>query len=225
VKGSSLRAGQGPHQGKRREVRVRFLPRTQDGFFLRPAREPPAFRPVRPGCARARSVQYTGGLPNQPVLGAPERGDSRGPRRDRRRAGPAEPTSIRFRPTNSNWWHAHAFGLRPADAEKRRAVGRRALRPAENSVLHAEAGRAPPRERGISISSASAWCGPAGYLSRVCSGLVSLEDFEAHVISRDRLNRRLQFFRTVPAPAPRTIPFTRTAPESRYLKVLWARVV
>jgi 23S rRNA (cytosine1962-C5)-methyltransferase len=57
-----------------------------------------------------------------------------------------------------------------------------------------------------------------------CSGLLTLEDFEAHVIkAAHRQNRRLQFFdRTGPGPDH---PVYSNCLESRYLKVLWARVV
>ena len=57
-----------------------------------------------------------------------------------------------------------------------------------------------------------------------CSGLLSLEDFEQHVIkAAHRLNRRLQFFdRTGPGPDH---PVYSNCLESRYLKVLWARVL
>jgi 23S rRNA (cytosine1962-C5)-methyltransferase len=57
-----------------------------------------------------------------------------------------------------------------------------------------------------------------------CSGLVSLEEFETHVIKAGhRLNRRLQFFeQTGPGPDH---PVQSNCLESRYLKVLWARVV
>lgn len=56
-----------------------------------------------------------------------------------------------------------------------------------------------------------------------CSGLVSLEDFEACVIKGvHRLNRRLQIFdRTGPGVDH---PVFSNCLESRYLKVLWARV-
>ena len=57
-----------------------------------------------------------------------------------------------------------------------------------------------------------------------CSGLVSLEEFELHVIkAAHRLNRRLQFLdRTGPGPDH---PVMSNCLESRYLKVLWARVL
>ena len=56
-----------------------------------------------------------------------------------------------------------------------------------------------------------------------CSGLLSLEDFEQHVIkAAHRLNRRLQFFnRTGPGPDH---PVYSNCLEGRYLKVLWSRV-
>ena len=56
-----------------------------------------------------------------------------------------------------------------------------------------------------------------------CSGLLSLEDFEQHVIkAAHRLNRRLQFFnRTGPGPDH---PVYSNCLECRYLKVLWSRV-
>jgi len=66
---------------------------------------------------------------------------------------------------------------------------------------------------------------PGGlFVTCSCSGLVSLEDFEEHVIKgAHRLNRRLQFFdRTGAGPDH---PVYSNCPESRYLKVLWARVV
>ena len=57
-----------------------------------------------------------------------------------------------------------------------------------------------------------------------CSGLLSLEDFEQHVIkAAHRQNRRLQFFdRTGPGGDH---PVYSNCLESRYLKVLWSRVV
>jgi len=66
---------------------------------------------------------------------------------------------------------------------------------------------------------------PGGvFVTCSCSGLVSLEDFEQVVIKGvHRLNRRLQIFdRTGPGVDH---PVYSNCLESRYLKVLWARVV
>ncbi|MBI5770370.1 MAG: class I SAM-dependent rRNA methyltransferase [Verrucomicrobia bacterium] len=66
---------------------------------------------------------------------------------------------------------------------------------------------------------------PGGiFVTCSCSGLLSLEDFEAHVIkAAHRQNKRLQFFdRTGPGPDH---PVYSNCLESRYLKLLWARVV
>lgn len=66
---------------------------------------------------------------------------------------------------------------------------------------------------------------PGGlFITCSCSGLVSLEDFEQVVIKGvHRLNRRLQLFdRTGPGVDH---PVFSNCLESRYLKVLWARVV
>ena len=65
---------------------------------------------------------------------------------------------------------------------------------------------------------------PGGlFVTCSCSGLVSLEEFELMVIrSAHRMDRRLQFFdRTGAGPDH---PILSNCPESRYLKVLWARV-
>jgi 23S rRNA (cytosine1962-C5)-methyltransferase len=65
---------------------------------------------------------------------------------------------------------------------------------------------------------------PGGlFVTCSCSGLVSLEDFEEHVIkAAHRLNRRLQIFdRTGPGVDH---PVYSNCPESRYLKLLWTRV-
>jgi 23S rRNA (cytosine1962-C5)-methyltransferase len=65
---------------------------------------------------------------------------------------------------------------------------------------------------------------PGGiFVTCSCSGLLSLEDFEQHVIkAAHRLNRRLQFFNgTGPGPDH---PVFSNCLESRYLKVLWAKV-
>jgi len=65
---------------------------------------------------------------------------------------------------------------------------------------------------------------PGGiFVTGSCSGLLALEDFEQHVIkAAHRLDRRLQFFdRTGPGPDH---PVFSNCLESRYLKVLWARV-
>jgi 23S rRNA (cytosine1962-C5)-methyltransferase len=66
---------------------------------------------------------------------------------------------------------------------------------------------------------------PGGiFVTCSCSGLLSLEDFEQHVIkAAHRLSRRLQFLdRTGPGPDH---PVFSNCLESRYLKVLWARVL
>jgi 23S rRNA (cytosine1962-C5)-methyltransferase len=66
---------------------------------------------------------------------------------------------------------------------------------------------------------------PGGiFVTCSCSGLLSLEDFESHVIkAAHRQNRRLQFFdRTGPGADH---PVFSNCLESRYLKVLWSRVV
>ena len=66
---------------------------------------------------------------------------------------------------------------------------------------------------------------PGGiFVTCSCSGLLALEDFEAHVIkAAHRLNRRLQFFdRTGPGVDH---PVYSNCLESRYLKVLWARAM
>lgn len=66
---------------------------------------------------------------------------------------------------------------------------------------------------------------PGGYfVTCSCSGLLSLEDFEAHVIrAAHRLGRRLQFFRRTSAGPDH--PVYSNCLESRYLKVLWARAL
>jgi 23S rRNA (cytosine1962-C5)-methyltransferase len=66
---------------------------------------------------------------------------------------------------------------------------------------------------------------PGGiFVTCSCSGLLSLEDFEQHVIkAAHRQQRRLQFFdRTGPGPDH---PVYSNCLESRYLKLLWARVM
>ena len=66
---------------------------------------------------------------------------------------------------------------------------------------------------------------PGGiFVTCSCSGLLSLEDFEQHVIkAAHRLNRRLQFLdRTGPGPDH---PVLSNCLDGRYLKVLWARVL
>jgi len=66
---------------------------------------------------------------------------------------------------------------------------------------------------------------PGGiFVTCSCSGLLSLEDFESHVIKAShRQNRRLQFFDRTGAGADH--PVYSNCLESRYLKVLWSRVV
>jgi 23S rRNA (cytosine1962-C5)-methyltransferase len=65
---------------------------------------------------------------------------------------------------------------------------------------------------------------PGGlFVTCSCSGLLSLEDFEEHVIrAAHRLSRRLQFFRRTGAGPDH--PIYSNCLESRYLKVLWSRV-
>jgi 23S rRNA (cytosine1962-C5)-methyltransferase len=66
---------------------------------------------------------------------------------------------------------------------------------------------------------------PGGiFVTCSCSGLLSLENFEEHVIkAAHRLNRRLQFFDQTGAGPDH--PVYSNCLESQYLKVLWARVV
>jgi 23S rRNA (cytosine1962-C5)-methyltransferase len=62
------------------------------------------------------------------------------------------------------------------------------------------------------------------FVTRSCSGLVSFEQFEFHVIkAAHRLGRRIQFLDGTGAGADH--PFYSNCLESRYLKVLWGRVV
>jgi len=65
---------------------------------------------------------------------------------------------------------------------------------------------------------------PGGlFLTCSCSGLVSLEDFEGHVIkAAHRLNRRLQFLDTTGPGSDH--PVLSNCLDSRYLKAIWARV-
>lgn len=65
---------------------------------------------------------------------------------------------------------------------------------------------------------------PGGvFVTCSCSGLLSLEDFEEHVIQgAHRLNRRLQFFDRIGPGADH--PVYSNCLESRYLKLLWALV-
>ncbi|MCX6938995.1 MAG: class I SAM-dependent rRNA methyltransferase [Verrucomicrobia bacterium] len=65
---------------------------------------------------------------------------------------------------------------------------------------------------------------PGGvFVTCSCSGLLSLEDFEEHVIKgAHRLNRRLQFIERTGPGADH--PVYSNCLESRYLKLLWARV-
>ncbi len=66
---------------------------------------------------------------------------------------------------------------------------------------------------------------PGGlFVTASCSGLLSLEQFEYHVIrAAHRLDRRLQIFdRTTAGPDH---PVLSNCLESRYLKVIWARVL
>ena len=66
---------------------------------------------------------------------------------------------------------------------------------------------------------------PGGiFVTCSCSGLLGLEDFEAHVIkAAHRLGRRLQFLERTGAGPDH--PVYSNCLESRYLKVLWAEVV
>lgn len=66
---------------------------------------------------------------------------------------------------------------------------------------------------------------PGGiFVTCSCSGLLSLEDFEQHVIkAAHRQNRRLQFFDRTGAGSDH--PVYSNCLESRYLKVLWSRVL
>lgn len=66
---------------------------------------------------------------------------------------------------------------------------------------------------------------PGGlFVTCSCSGLVTLEDFEEHVIkAAHRLQRRLQIFERTGPGADH--PIYSNCLESRYLKVIWARVV
>jgi 23S rRNA (cytosine1962-C5)-methyltransferase len=66
---------------------------------------------------------------------------------------------------------------------------------------------------------------PGGiFVTCSCSGLVSMEEFEGHVTrAAHRQQRRLQYLDATGAGGDH--PVYSNCPESRYLKVLWARVV
>jgi 23S rRNA (cytosine1962-C5)-methyltransferase len=103
--------------------------------------------------------------------------------------------------------------------------GQRRPRPAQFIFTRDEYGNREGRQKYEDLNQlAIALVRPGGlFVTCSCSGLLSLEDFEEHVIrAAHRLGRRLQFFdRTGAGPDH---PIYSNCLESRYLKVLWSRV-
>lgn len=124
------------------------------------------------------------------------------------------------------WVHADAF----AYARQMQANGERwdavVLDPPKFVLTREPAGAAEGHRKYEDLNQlAISLVQPGGlFVTCSCSGLVSLEDFEGHVIkAAHRLGRRLQFLDVTGAGADH--PYYSNCLESRYLKVLWARVM
>ncbi|MBI5381410.1 MAG: class I SAM-dependent rRNA methyltransferase [Opitutae bacterium] len=129
-------------------------------------------------------------------------------------------------PGKLRWVHADAF----AYARQMQKNGEQwevvVLDPPKFVLTREPAGSAEGRRKYEDLNQlAISLVKPGGiFVTCSCSGLVSLEDFEEHVIkAAHRLGRRLQIFdRTGAGPDH---PVYSNCLESRYLKLLWARVV
>jgi 23S rRNA (cytosine1962-C5)-methyltransferase len=129
-------------------------------------------------------------------------------------------------PNKLKWVHADAFAYArqmQKNGEKFDAV---LCDPPKFVMTREPAGAAEGMRKYADLNTiAAGLVKPGGlFVTCSCSGLVSLEDFEACVIKGvHRLNRRLQIFdRTGPGVDH---PVYSNCLESRYLKLLWARVM
>lgn len=129
-------------------------------------------------------------------------------------------------PSKLKWVHADAFAYARQMQKNGEQFDLVMCDPPKFVMTREPAGAAEGMRKYADLNTiAASLVRPGGlFITCSCSGLVSLEDFEACVIKGvHRLNRRLQLFdRTGPGVDH---PVYSNCPESRYLKVLWARVV
>ncbi|HUJ44198.1 MAG TPA: class I SAM-dependent rRNA methyltransferase [Opitutaceae bacterium] len=132
----------------------------------------------------------------------------------------------RVPPARLRWVHADAFAYARQMQQNGETWDAVVLDPPKFVLAREGAGHVEGRRKYEDLNQlALSLVKPGGlFVTCSCSGLVSLEQFEAHVIrAGHRLNRRLQFFdRTGAGPDH---PIYSNCLDSRYLKVLWARVV
>jgi 23S rRNA (cytosine1962-C5)-methyltransferase len=129
-------------------------------------------------------------------------------------------------PAKLRWVHADAFAYARQMAKNGEQWEAVLLDPPKFVLTREPAGAAEGHRKYEDMNQlAISLVKPGGlFVTCSCSGLVSLEDFEAHVIkAAHRLNRRLQIIdRTGPGVDH---PVYSNCLDSRYLKVIWARVV
>lgn len=129
-------------------------------------------------------------------------------------------------PNKLKWVHADAFAYARQMQKNGEKFDLVMCDPPKFVMTREPAGAAEGMRKYADLNTiAASLVNPGGiFVTCSCSGLVSLEDFEQVVIKGvHRLNRRLQIFdRTGPGVDH---PVYSNCLESRYLKVLWARVV
>jgi 23S rRNA (cytosine1962-C5)-methyltransferase len=129
-------------------------------------------------------------------------------------------------PAKLRWVHADAFAYARQMQKNNEQFDVVLLDPPKFVLTREPEGSAEGRRKYEDLNQLSiSLVKPGGiFVTCSCSGLVSLEDFEEHVIkAAHRLNRRLQIFdRTGPGIDH---PVFSNCLESRYLKLIWARVL
>ena len=129
-------------------------------------------------------------------------------------------------PNRLKWVHADAFAYARQMQKNGEVFDLVMCDPPKFVMTREPAGAAEGMRKYADLNTiAASLVRPGGlFVTCSCSGLVSLEDFEGVVIKGvHRLNRRLQLFDRTGAGVDH--PVYSNCLESRYLKVLWARVV
>lgn len=205
---------------------VDFAEGHKTGFFCDQRDNRRRFGQLAKGARVLDLCSYTGGFSINAVLGGATEVtavdlDEKAVAQGRRNANLNQVS-----PNKLKWVHADAFAYARQMQKNGEQFDLVMCDPPKFVMTREPAGAAEGMRKYADLNTiAASLVKPGGlFVTCSCSGLVSLEDFEQVVIKGvHRLNRRLQLFdRTGPGVDH---PVYSNCLESRYLKVLWARVV
>ena len=205
---------------------VDFAEGHKTGFFCDQRDNRRRFGQLVKGARVLDLCSYTGGFSINAMLGGATEVTAVDLDEDVIRQGRRNANLNQVSPNKLKWVHADAFAYARQMQKNGETFDAVMCDPPKFVMTREPAGASEGMRKYSDLNQiAASLVKPGGlFVTCSCSGLVSLETFEECVIKgAHRLNRRLQIFdRTGPGIDH---PVYSNCPESRYLKVLWSRVV